>query len=104
MLDKLRVRLRALFFRSKLENDLDEELRFHLEREIEANIGRGMNGEEARYRALRSFGGVDRFKEACRDQRGIRWAEEICMDLRYGWRMLLKKPGFTLISVITLAL
>ena len=63
MPNKLRRRIQALLFKSRMENELDEELQFHLEKEIEQNLQRGMNPEEARTAALRSFGGVERVKE-----------------------------------------
>jgi predicted permease len=104
MLNKLRLRLRALFFKSRMEEELDDEVRFHLEREIEENIARGMSPEEARLAALRSFGGVERVKEESRDERGIRFLEEIWQDLRYGGRMMLKHRSFTAVAMLMLAL
>src|SRR6185503_5323293 len=104
LLFKLKRRLRALFRRAELEHELDAEVRFHLEKEIEQNVARGMNAEEARLTALRSFGGVDQVKEESRDVRGVRVVEEFVQDMRYSLRVLLRKPGFTITVIITLAL
>jgi predicted permease len=104
MHNKLRLRLRALFYKSRMENELEEEVKFHLEKEIEQNLTRGMSPEEARLAALRSFGGVERVKEESRDVRGVRLLEELWQDLRYSVRMVRKHPGFTAVVVLTIAL
>jgi len=104
MLSRLKTALRALLRRTQAERELDEELRYHIEQQTEQNVRLGMNPEEARYAAHKAFGGVEQAKERSRDARGVRWLEDIWHDLRYGARMLMKNPGFTLIAALTLAL
>ncbi len=98
------LRLRSLFRRSQVEQELDEELRYHLERQIEELIAKGMTPEEARYAALRALGGIEQRKEECRDMRRVRLIEDLIQDLSYGLQMFRKNPGFALIAVLTLSL
>ncbi len=97
-------RLAALFRRRQLEDDLDEELRSHLEMAIELNVRKGMSAADARREALRSFGGGERAKEMCRDQRGLPMIETAWQDLRFGFRILRRSPGFSLLAILCLTL
>jgi predicted permease len=95
---------RSVLRRDAAETDLDKELRFHIERLTEQNIARGMSPQEARRDALVTFGGVERVKEECRDERGGRIVEELGQDIRFGLRVLRRNPGYTCAAIFTLAL
>src|SRR6202171_6543665 len=97
-------RVAALFRRRRLEDDLDAELRSHMEMAIELNLRKGMSAEDARREALRSFGGVEQTKEIYRDQRGLPMIETALQALRFGLRMLRRIPGFSILAILCLTL
>ena len=103
-LSTLRYRIRTLFRRSAAQQELDDELRFHLELETEKHIASGMPPDDARRRAQLEFGSVQSYKEESRSLWGFQWVEHALLDLRYATRRLRQRPGFALAVIGVLAL
>ena len=97
-------RLQPFFRRQKIETELSEEMQAHLEMQTAANLAAGMAPEEARYAARRQCGGIDQAKESWRDERSIRWLEDLLRDVRHAGRQLAKHRGTTAVTLLTLAL
>src|SRR5438477_6582992 len=100
----LLLRLWNVFRKQHLEQELHSELHTRLDVVTDESIRRRMNPADARHGARREFGGVEQTKELYRDRRGLMWIDSGREDVRFAWRMLFKRPGFTLVAVATLAL
>lgn len=103
-IDQLRIRARMLFRRSSAVHLLDDELQFHLDRQIAENIGAGMTAEEARYAALRAFGNAALFRDETRATWSWNWLESFLRDLRLSIRALRRTPAFTAVAITVMAL
>lgn len=96
--------LRRLFQWRRLEDELDRELRYHVDRRASELVAEGAEAQEAQRLARLEFGGSDSVKEACRDARGTRWLEDLVQDCRHGLRTLGRSPAFTTVAILSLAL
>jgi predicted permease len=100
----LPLRIRSVFRKQEVEQGLREEILFHLQYQVEEYVARGMDPEEARFAALRSLGGLEQVKQECRDMRSVNFVENLVQDLRFGFRMLWRNPGFSALVILCLAL
>lgn len=100
----IRYRLRHLFRRRQSEAEMAEEMRFHLEQRAADYAADGLTSEEAGYAAQRKFGNIGSLQEQARDTFGLGWLERVVKDFRFGYRQLLRSPGFTLLAIVTLGL
>jgi predicted permease len=100
----LPMRLRSFFRRKQVDQELEDELRDHLEQQIQEYLAAGMSPKDARYSALLARGGMTQIEQRCRDARGGNVIEDLVQDLRYGVRQLVRNPGFSLLAVLCLTL
>jgi predicted permease len=101
---KLPLRSRSVFRKDRAELDLSDELQFHLQNQIDEFVAQGMNPQEARRAARQSLGGVEQVKEECRDMRRTNLIDNFLQDVRFGFRMLRRSPGFTVLTILCLTL
>src|SRR5260370_25634119 len=104
MWNDLLLRLRSLFRRKSVEAEVDEELRFHFEKQVSKFIQSGLPPQEAKRKARLEFGGMEQLKEEHRDARGVTFIETLLQDIRFGLRILGRTPVITCVAILSLAL
>ena len=101
---KLPLRLRSVFHKREADQELEDEIAYHVQSQVDEYVAKGMEPEEARYAAMRSLGRVTQIKEECRDMRKVNFIDNVLQDLRFGFRMLWRNPGFSAMAVLCLTL
>src|ERR1700746_2213695 len=101
---KLALRLRSLFRKSRADNELDDEIQFHLQQQMDEYVSQGLSPEEARHAALRSLGGMQQIKEECREARNVNLVSNLGQDFRFGFRILRRNPGFSILTILCLTI
>src|SRR5687767_14720016 len=104
LLNRLRLALRSVFQRGRLDREMQEEMEAHLTQATARLRARGMSEQDARHAARREFGNVGSLQEQARDARGLRWIESMLADLRFGLRHMVRMPFATLTMIVLLAL
>src|SRR5215467_9550083 len=99
-LTQFRLAIRAIFRRNRADQDLDEELHYHLERLVDQKLREGLTPEEARRAASRTMGAITKSKEECRDMRRVNFIDDLVRDLHYAVRSLGRSPGFAVLAVL----
>src|SRR5262245_41091582 len=101
---QIHLRLRTILHRARVEQELEEELRFHIEQRIDLEVSKGRSSSDARQIALRAMDGIEQQKEVCRDMRRTRFVDELLQDVRYSFRSMRKTPALSLVILSSLAL
>src|SRR5712664_450492 len=103
-LTQFRLALRSVFLRKRVDQELDEELQYHLERQIREKLNTDLTPEEARYAASHMMGGIAKNKEECRDMRNVNFINDLLRDLQYAGRNLRRNPGFAALAILIITL
>src|SRR5688572_25961239 len=103
-LRRIALRVRSIVMGTRVDRELDEEIQFHVDRQIDDNVARGMSPAQARAAALRTFGGIEQRKEEVRDTRRVSWLIDGVRDVRHGARMLARSPMFAAAAILSLGI